>query len=71
MVDERLLHRMQLFTGAQALYGDHMAARYPLGWHQTGADGLPVDQHCAGAALALLIARLFGAGQVQVLAQHL
>ena len=45
----------------------------PAAWadrRQAGADGLAVEQHRAGAAIAGIAADL-GAGQPQILAQHL
>jgi hypothetical protein len=39
------------------------------GQRQAGVDALAVEQHRAGAALAM-VAALLGAGQVQVLAQR-
>jgi hypothetical protein len=71
MVDECLLQGVQMIASAQSLNGNYVATRYPLDWHQAGADGLPVHQHGASAALSLAIAGLFGSGQIQVLAQHL
>ena len=70
VVDEHLLHRVQVLTTAQPFDGDRAAARYLLNRCQAGTDGLAIYQHGAGTALPLLIASLFRAGQMQVLAQH-
>ena len=68
-LDERLLHRVQLAAGRQALDGDDLAALGLPGEHQAGADELAVEVDRARAALALL-AGVLGARQAEPLAQH-
>jgi hypothetical protein len=67
-VEERLLHRMQLFALGHTLDGRDLT---PLGRHrqlQAGDGPASVQQHGAGTALPL-VAALLGAGQIQALAQ--
>ena len=67
--DERALHRVQAAVGGEALDGHDLAAVGLRAVHEAGAHELAVEQHRAGAALALL-ARALGARQVEPLAQH-
>ena len=53
-----------------ALNRHHLGALGLEGGENTGIDAVPVDDHRAGAALGLVAADL-GAGQPQVIAQHL
>ena len=53
----------------EALDGAHVAAIDLADGHQAGVHHLAVEEHRAGAALALAAA-LLGAGQAEVLAQH-
>ena len=69
MVDERLLQRMQRAVRRQALDGGDLGAVLHDRERQAGIDPPPVDQHRAGAALAV-IAALLGAGQVEMVAQR-
>jgi hypothetical protein len=70
MIDERLLHRVELPTPGKALdRGDARALQHD-GQGQARIDAAAVDQHRTGAALAV-IAALFGARQVEVLAQRI
>ena len=68
MVDEGLLQGMQRAVLRQALDGGHLGAVLHDGERQAGIDPPAVDQHGAGAALAV-IAALLGAGQVEMVAQ--
>src|SRR5690348_2115312 len=69
VVDEGLLHRVQRRAGrAQPFDRRHVAALRNGGETEAGERALAVDQHGAGAALAV-VAALFGAGQPHVLAQ--
>ncbi len=68
MVDEGLLQGMQRAVRRQTLDGGHLRAVLHDGERQAGVDAPAVDQHGAGAALAV-IAALFGAGQVEMVAQ--
>src|SRR5262249_49631009 len=67
---ERLLQRMQLAAVRHALDGLDLAALALDRQGEAGQDGLTVDEHRAGAALAELAAVL-GAGELEVLAQYL
>jgi hypothetical protein len=69
VLDERRLHRMQLVGRAHAFDGGDLGAVVHDREAQAGIDAAAVDQHRAGAALAL-VAALLGAGQVQVFAQR-
>ena len=69
MVDERLLQRMQRAVVRQAFDRGDLRAIVHDGERQARIDAPAVDQHGAGAALAL-IAALFRAGQVEMLAQQ-
>ena len=70
VVDEGLLHRMQRAVG-----GDRpsiVVTSRPSAWtarRQAGHDAPAVEMHRAGAALAV-VAALLGAGQRELLAQH-
>ena len=71
VVDEGLLHRVQRAVAAgQALDRRDLPALGHGGQRQAGQHAAAVDQHRAGAALAL-VAALLGAGQRQVLAQRI
>jgi hypothetical protein len=68
-LDERLLQRVEPVASAQTLDGqdapfDHLTHR-----GETGAYWLPVEEHCAGAAFALVVATLFGASQTKIVSQ--
>ena len=68
-VDEGLLHRVQATVGSQSLHrGDRGAVGRPE-VHGAGPHRRPVEQHGAGAALALA-ARVLRAGELQVVAQQ-
>ena len=69
MRDERRLHRMQFVAMRDALDGENLGAVMAHRQRQAGIDPPAVDQHRAGAALAA-VAALFGAGQIQPLAQQ-
>ena len=69
VLDEGRLHRMQVLRRAQAFDGGDLVALVHHRQRQAGIDAAPVDDHRAGAALAV-VAALLGAGQVQVLAQR-
>src|SRR6266513_4997240 len=69
-VGDSRLQGMQLRAAAEALDRFHRAALALGGQHQAGKLRCAVDQHGAGAALAQLAAVL-GAGEAEVLAQHL
>ena len=69
MVDERLLQRMQRAVRRQAFDRGDLGAVLHDGQRQAGIDAPAVDQHRAGAALAV-VAALLGAGQVEVVAQR-
>ena len=69
MLDEGGLHRVQVVGRAQPLDGGDAVALVHHRERQAGIDPPPVDDHRAGAALAV-IAALLGAGEMQVLAQR-
>ena len=69
LVDERVLQRVHPAFVEQAFDGLDGRAVGLVGHHQAGVDGLPVDDHRAGAALALA-APFLRAGEPKVLAQH-
>ena len=70
-IGEGLLERVQLGSRRQPLDGvDARGPSHSSAEHEAGEHRLAVDQHGAGAALAELAAVL-GAGQAEVLAQHL
>ena len=64
------LHRMQVVRRAQALDGGDLVALVHHRERQAGVDPPAVDDHRAGAALAV-VAALLGAGEMQVLAQRI
>ena len=66
---ERPLHGVQPAVGGQPLDGHDLAPVGLRAVHEAGAHELAVQQHRAGAALALLAGAL-GARQVEPLAQH-
>ena len=69
MIDEGLLQRMQRAVLRKPLdRGDACAILHDR-QRQAGNNAPAVDQHGAGAALAL-VATLFRAGQIEMLAQH-
>ena len=70
VLDERLLDGMQRRRRRQALDGDDVAARRFQRQHQAGVDGSAVDQHRAGAAVAVA-ATFLGAGEADAVAQQL
>ena len=68
MIDEGLLHRMQLPVLSNTLYGDNLRA---VGRHRQGdtrGNHLTVEQHSARSANAYATA-FFGAGEAQVVTQ--
>ena len=67
MFQERLLQRMQ-FAVSKALDGRDLAAVLHHGEREARIDAPPVEQHRAGAALAV-VATLLGSGQVEMVAQ--
>src|SRR5262245_41886089 len=69
MVDERLLQRMQRALGRETLNRGDLGTIAHDGKRQARIDAPPVNEHGAGAALAL-IAAFFGSRQVQMLAQQ-
>src|SRR5512132_723553 len=69
LLDEGPLDVGQLARGAEPLDGADVAAGGVGAHHAAGGDQDPVQQHRAGAALALL-AGVLGAGQAEALAQH-
>src|SRR3978361_651142 len=70
MLHEGGLHRMQLFRRAQSFDRGDAGALMHDREREAGIDAPPVDDYRAGAALPL-IAALFGAGHLQVLAQRI
>ena len=70
MAHERLLHDAEPSVLREALDGHDIVTAELPGKHQTGMDGLAVKKDGTRAALALAAA-FFGAGQVQVLPQHI
>ena len=60
---------MKFFAVRQALDGDNLRAVFHHRQRQTAIDPLAIDEHRAGAALAM-IAAFLGAGKVQALAQQ-
>src|SRR5918999_3515230 len=69
LLDEGPLDVGELAGGAEALDGADVAAGGVGGQHAAGGHQDPVQQHRAGAALALL-AGVLGAGEAEPLAQH-
>ncbi len=69
--DEGGLQRVQPLGSAEPLDGLHAPARDLPDGRQAGADGLSVEEHGAGPALAFAIAALFCAGEPQFVAQHI
>src|SRR5262249_38507198 len=69
MVDERLLQRMQRALGRETLNRGYLRTVVHDGKRQARIDAPPVNEHGAGAALAL-IAAFFRPRQVQMLAQQ-
>ena len=70
MVDEGLLHRMQRAVLGQALDGGDLGAVLHHGKGQARNDAPFVDQHRAGAALAV-VAALLGASQIEIFAERI
>ena len=69
VLDERLLQRMQLVVVREPLDGRHLGAIVRDREREACVRPAPVDQHGAGAALAV-IAALLRAREAQVLAQQ-
>ena len=71
MAQKRSLQRRQgpVLTGKR-LGGFNLPSGDLAGRHQTGADGVAIQKHCAGAAITGIAANLSGAKR-QHLAQHL
>jgi hypothetical protein len=70
MHDEGALHGMQPLGRTQPLNGSDRFALVHDGKGQATVDPAPLDDHRAGAALAM-VAALLGAGEVQMLAQRI
>src|SRR5271163_241716 len=70
IVLERLLHRVQLAAGGEALDRRHLGVLAARGQNGAGLDRPAVEMDDAGAALRRVAADM-GAGQAQVLAQEL
>ena len=70
MLDELSLHRVQPVGLRQALDSRHPGSRGGDRQSKARIDTPAVDQHRAGAALPV-VATLFGAGELQVLAQRI
>jgi hypothetical protein len=68
MLEERSLDGAECVAACEAFDGRHLRAVYRSGQREAGVDAAPIDQNGAGAALAV-VATLFGARQVEVLAQ--
>jgi hypothetical protein len=69
MVDERLLQRVQRAVVGKTLDRGHLTPVVLHGKGETGEDPLPVDEHCARTARAL-VASLFRAVEPQLLADE-
>src|SRR3989475_9629561 len=69
LLDERLLHRVQLAVAAQTLHGCNLLIKHEGKRKITGGHGAAVDQHEAGAAQAAAAAEA-AADQPEVVAQH-
>ena len=69
VVDEGLLQRMQRAVRRQAFDGGDLRAVLHHRQREAGIDAPAVDQHRAGAALAV-VAALLGAGEVEMVAQR-
>ena len=69
LVEERLLHGVQLPARGEAFDGDDLAALRRAHRRHAGEDRLVVEKHGAGAALAFAAA-VFRSRQPQVFAQH-
>ena len=69
VLDERPLQRVQLAVLGESLDRDHLCAVVRDGERQAGVDAAAIEQHGAGAALAV-VAALLGAGEPELLAQH-
>jgi hypothetical protein len=67
--DERALDRVELAAGREPLDGHHPPAVLRRGEREARVDPPVVDQHGAGAARPA-IARALGAGQPELVAQH-
>src|SRR6266566_3276796 len=67
--EERLLQRVEMLSGGQALDGLDGPSAHLAPQHQAGADEPPVQHHAAGAAVTGGAAFL-AAGQVHGVAQH-
>src|SRR5207237_9663326 len=67
-IEEALLHRRQLAASGDAFHCQHRRALDLADGDETGIDQLAVDQHRAGAALALAAA-FFRAGEAEIFAQ--
>ena len=70
IVPERLLQRVQFVASSEPLDSAHPRALGLHREHQAGPYRLVVDQHGAGAALALAAA-VFCAGQLEILTQDI
>ncbi len=68
---EGLLQGVQVVRAADSLDRRHMLASNPAHRRAAGADGASVKDNCTRTALALVVAPLLGAGQIQVLAQDI
>ena len=70
MFDEGFLHRIELVALGQAFDGENLFAFHPHGELAARIHVATVDNHRAGAAFAAVAADL-GAGETQLIAQHL
>jgi hypothetical protein len=68
-LDERVLHRVQLISAADALDRDDVSTVRLTTEHETGADQGAIHIDRAGSALALL-AGILGTRQLHPVAQH-
>ena len=68
MLDEGGLHRMQLLALRETFDGRDLVAFHSRGEKETGIHPPAIDEHGAGAALAM-VAAFLRAGEVEMLAQ--
>ena len=69
MTHESRLHRVEVVTVRQAFDGGDVVVGVHHREREAAVDALPVDDHCAGAALPV-IASLLGAGEREMLTQR-
>jgi hypothetical protein len=70
VIQEGLLERVQMPPLSQALHRYNLPPLQFKGWHQTGGEGLAVDQDSATPTIAGIAADL-GAFEPQLVPQHL